>query len=140
MIQTLGSLEPSPRALRIMRICSMLTALCSFGFAFAYASRPQSLAHNLFGALAIHWTWAMIQLLLGIGIIAAHIRGGYHLQLAHGIGFVVQFIYCLLWIGSAIATGSGWFVWPGVMFLAAGHFVLSRLKWRHHVRRGMVAT
>jgi hypothetical protein len=127
-MDTVGTV--TPRGLRIMRACSVCTIFTSYGFAFAYASRPHTISVSLFGALAIHWVWAVIQGMLGTGIALSHVRGGYHIQLAHAIGFVTQSIYCTLWLVSAIYTGNGWFIWPGVFFLCVGHFVLSRLKWR----------
>jgi hypothetical protein len=121
--------QPTPRGLRIMRFCSIATVVTSFGFAVAYASKPVSLQHSLFNALAVHWAWAAIQVCLGLGITFAHIRGGYHVQLAHGLGFIVQSLYGVLWLMSAIVTGNGWFVWPGIFFLCMGHLILSRLRW-----------
>lgn len=112
-----------------MVFVSYCTAASSFGFAFAYATHPAIVTQTLFGALALHWVWAFVQVALGISIVLGQIRGGYHMQLAHAFGFIIQTVYCTLWITSAFITGNGWFVWPGVFFLAVIHLVLSRLKW-----------
>lgn len=122
-----------------LRAASYATVMTSYGVALAYASHPQLVDRSLFSLIAVHWFWAVVQVLLGTGILLASFRGGYHMALAHSIGFIVQTAYASCWLASAILVDSGWFIWPLVAFLAFSHRVLSRQGWPRTAKKGQIA-
>lgn len=125
----------SLRGRRVLVVASLATAFAAFGYAFAYIVATPQVDRSLLGQLGHPVVWSSIQCLLALAIVIAQWFGGHWLNATHTIAGVVQSMYLALWFATALLTGQGWFICPGVFMTVVVHWSLAGTLWTAVGRR-----